>query len=80
MTLAEFGEWLSGVVNAAQDPKLKPVEPYSRQRVSQWELGNTPVPAKIEAIVLRRQLELRDEQIAKLTQKDKPRPKQKPRG
>lgn len=73
MSQAEFGEWLACEVNANQNPKLKPVSAYSRQRVHEWEDGDHPIPMKIENILMRRKIEQQDALIQKLKQ----RPKQK---
>jgi hypothetical protein len=73
MSQTEFGEWLAREVNANQDPKLKPVSPYAKQRVHEWEDGDHPIPMKIENILMRRKIEQQEELIQKLKQ----RPKQK---
>ena len=74
MTQAEFGEWLSQQVNSSQDSSLKPVSPYTRQRVAAWESGDVSIPAKIEIVYMKRQLEDRDAEIQKLRQRRKQRP------
>lgn len=38
MSQSEFGEWMAGLLDA---------KPYSAQRVSDWENGRVPVPARI---------------------------------
>ena len=56
MTYAEFGEWLAERVNDAQPEGQKPVQPYSRQRVYDWEKGVVPIPAKVETVILRNEI------------------------
>jgi len=74
MTQAEFGEWLAGQVNALPDSSLKPVSPYTRQRVHAWETGDVAIPMKIENVVIKRQLEQKDALIAELKQKQRQKP------
>ncbi len=74
MTQTEFGEWLAQQVNAAQDTSLKPVSAYTRQRVHAWEGGDMPVPMKIENVIIKRQLEQKNDLIAKLQQKQRQKP------
>lgn len=71
MTQSDFGEWLSEQINAYQDKSLKPVAPYSRQRVAAWEGGDVIIPAKIELIFVKRQLDERDAEIQNLRQSRK---------
>jgi len=55
MTYAEFGTWIAERLTEAA-PDAKPVKPYSRQRVYDWEHQVVPVPSRIEAILLREEI------------------------
>lgn len=52
MTYAEFGEWVAQRLTEAE-PDGKEVKPYSRQRIYDWENKIVPVPARVEALLLR---------------------------
>lgn len=71
MTQADFGEWLSQQINTSQDKSLKPVAPYSRQRVAAWEGGDVVIPAKVELVFVKRQLEEKSTEVQKLRQRRK---------
>lgn len=71
MTMADFGEWLSQQVNKQQDQSLKPVTPYTRQRIAAWESGDVVIPAKIELVLMKRQLDERNSEIQRLRQRRK---------
>ena len=71
LTQADFGEWLAKQVNQTQDASLRPLSPYTRQRVSAWEAGDVVIPAKVEIVVMKRQLQQKDELIQKLRQRRK---------
>ena len=71
MTQAGFGEWLAGQINAQQDKSLKPVSAYTRQRVAAWEGGDVIIPAKVELVFMKRQLDERNAEIQKLRQRRK---------
>lgn len=55
MTYAEFGEWVAKQLTEA-DPDGKDVKPYSRQRIYDWENKIVPVPARVEAMLLREEI------------------------
>ena len=55
MTYAEFGEWVAQRLTEA-DPDGKPVKPYSRQRIYDWENKIVPVPSRVEAMLLREEI------------------------
>ena len=71
MTQADFGDWLSQQINSSQDQSLKPVGAYTRQRVAAWEGGDVIIPAKVEIIAMKRQLDEKDALIQKLQQRRK---------
>ena len=73
MTQTEFGEWLAQQVNNSQDDKLKPVSAYTKQRIAEWENGSLIIPAKVEIVAMRRQLEQKDDIIRQLRQRRKQR-------
>ena len=75
MSQAAFGEWMSEQVNAAQDESQKAVSPYPRQRVFAWENGDVVIPAKVELVLLKRQLAKKDKQIEDLKAKQRQKPK-----
>lgn len=75
MSQAEFGDWLVRQINAELPEGQKPLSAYKRQRVHEWENGNIPLPARIELILLRRELEQKDQQIADLQAKQRQRQK-----
>lgn len=56
MTYAEFGEWIAQKLTAT-DPDGKEVKAYSRQRVYDWEHKVVPVPARVEAMLLREEID-----------------------
>jgi len=56
MTYAEFGDWVAQQLTAA-DPDGKEVKPYSRQRIYDWENKIVPVPSRVEAMLLREEVE-----------------------
>ena len=76
MTLEEFGEWLAKQVNEQQDPSLKPVSAYSRQRISEFELGRKPMPSKVETLLLKRELAEKNKLIQELRKKQRRKQKQ----
>lgn len=78
MTLEAFGEWLADEVNSNQSQEHKPVTPYSRQRISEFELGKKPLPHKVETLLLKRELAQKNQLIKELRQKQRPKQKQKP--
>ena len=73
MTQEEFGNWLAQQFNAEQTDPEKLVSPYLRHRVSEWESGAVALPAKIELVLLRRQLAQRDREISELKEKQRQR-------
>ena len=64
MNYKEFGLWLSEQL-AAHSDNGKAATTYSRQRVYDWEHEIVPVPAKVEAAILRVQLERANRQAEK---------------
>ncbi|MCR9196581.1 MAG: hypothetical protein NXH88_17720 [Hyphomonas sp.] len=69
MNYKEFGQWLSEQIAAHSDDS-KPVTSYSRQRVYDWEHEIVAVPAKVEAAILRVQLERAHQQMEKRQDSD----------
>ena len=55
MTYSEFGEWIAERISAAA-PDQKTTRAYPRQRVYDWEHNVVPVPAKVEAALLREEV------------------------
>ena len=76
MTQTEFGEWMAREINVSQDDNQKPVSAYTRQRIHAWENGDIALPAKVELVLLRRQLADKDKQIEDLKAKQRQRNKQ----
>ncbi len=62
MSYKEFGQWLADEI-ARQSGDTSQPKPYSRQRVYDWEKKHVAVPAKIEAAILRIQLERANERM-----------------
>lgn len=71
MTMKEFGEWMAQQVNQQQGQGQKPVNPYTRQRVNAWEVGEVQIPAKAELVIIRRKLEQTQAEVQKLKQRRK---------
>ncbi|MEM9360717.1 MAG: hypothetical protein AAGB04_31470 [Pseudomonadota bacterium] len=66
----EFGQWLATEIASQTNDGTQP-KPYSRQRVYDWEKEHVAVPAKVEAAILRYQLDRVEKQMEQRQKTDR---------